>query len=136
MKFLEKLFGDETRSSRHSELQQPEREAIIDLLLMAIYVDDHLSLSETKQLDESTETLGWASSTGLTVYISTATNRVRTARSSEEATAQFVDYVGERLKSDGAKERALELLNRLFMADGKTEKEKVFFDQVEARFAA
>lgn len=134
MRFLEKLFGAEPRSSLHPELQQPEREAVIDLLLMAIYVDDHLSLSESKELDDSTESLGWDSSTGVSVYISTATDRARTARSSEAATAQFIDYAAERLSSKAARQRALELLNRLFMADGKTDKEKVFFNKVETAF--
>lgn len=135
MKFLEKLFGGETRSALHPELQQPEREAIIDLLLMAIYVDDHLSLSETKEFDDTAESLGWDSNTGLSVYIDSATDRARTARSSEEGTDEMVGFIAERLTSKGSKERALTLLNHLFMADGKTDKEKDFFSKVEAAFA-
>ena len=137
MKFLKKLFGnEEPRSSLHPELQQAEREAILDLLLLAIYVDNHLSLSETKEFDDAADSMGWESSAGPTVYICNATDRARTARSGEETTAEFINYVAERLCSTGSQERALELLNRLFMADGKTEKEKTFFKQVEAAFAA
>ena len=136
MKFLEKLFGDETRSSLHPELQQSEREAIIDLLLIAIYVDSHLSLSESKEFDDAADSMGWNSNTGPSVYISNATDRARTALSSEESIASFIGFAAERLTSVGSKERALELLNRLFMSDGKTEKEKAFFKQVEAAFAA
>ncbi|MGB0744789.1 MAG: hypothetical protein ACPGSB_09710 [Opitutales bacterium] len=135
MKFLEKLFGAESKSTLHPELQQSEREAVIDLLLMAIYVDDHLSLSETKEFDDTTDTLGWDSNTGLSVYISSATDRARTARTSEEGTEAFISFVAERLNSKGSKERALTLLNHLFMADGKTDKEKDFFSKVEAAFA-
>lgn len=135
MKFLEKLFGSEPRSSLHAELLQAEREAILDLLLLAIYVDDHLSLSETREFDDAADSMGWDSSTGPSVYICNATDRARTARTSDELTADFIAYVSERLSSHGSKERALELLNRLFMADGKTEKEKTFFKLVEATFA-
>jgi len=135
MKFLEKLFGGESSSALHPELKQSEREAIIDLLIMAIYVDDHLSLSETKEFDDTTDSLGWDSNTGLSVYISSGTDRARNARSSEEAIDAFIDFVAERLTSKGSKERALTLLNDLFMADGKTDKEKVFFSKVEAAFA-
>ncbi|MEM1223010.1 MAG: hypothetical protein AAGH40_09625 [Verrucomicrobiota bacterium] len=61
MKFFEKLFGNEEGSKLHSKLEQPEREAIIDLLLLGIYVDDHISLSETAAFDDFTEVLGWDS---------------------------------------------------------------------------
>jgi lysyl-tRNA synthetase class I len=135
MKFLEKLFGAEPKSSLHPELEQAEREAIIDLLLLAIYVDDHLSLSESKVFDDAADSMGWDSTTGPSLYINNATERARTARSSEEGTARLINYVAERLSSVGSKERALELLNRLFMADGKTDTEKAFFKQVEASFA-
>ncbi|MFT5837211.1 MAG: hypothetical protein ACI9ZV_000715 [Candidatus Azotimanducaceae bacterium] len=136
MKFLEKLFSSERpRSSLHSELKQAEREAILDLLLLATYVDGHLSLSETKEFDDAADAMGWESSTGPSVYISNATDRARTARSGKETTAEFINYVAARLGSSGSRERALELLNRLFLADGKTEQEKVFFKQVEAAFA-
>ena len=47
MKFLEKLFSSEQGSSLHPAVAQVEREAIIDLLLLAIYVDNHLSLGES-----------------------------------------------------------------------------------------
>ncbi|MBT63052.1 MAG: hypothetical protein CML13_07555 [Puniceicoccaceae bacterium] len=90
MKFLEKLFSQESRSTPESELQQAEREAIIDLLLMAIYVDQHLSLAETKEFDHAADSLGWDSSTGSSVYICNATDRARTARISEELTADFI----------------------------------------------
>jgi hypothetical protein len=135
MKFLEKLFGSEPGSRLHNTLQQPEREAIIDLMLLAIYVDNRLSISETSELDASTESLGWDSITGPSIYISNATNRARDARSSEGATAEFIVYAANRLSSAGSKARALELLNRLLMSDGKTDKEKAFFLQVEVAFA-
>ena len=46
---------------------------------------------------------------------------------SEETLAEFIGYVARRLSSTGSKERALELLNRLFRIDGKTETEKAFW---------
>ncbi|WPJ98080.1 hypothetical protein SH580_10250 [Coraliomargarita algicola] len=135
MKFLEKLFSQESRATPESELQQAEREAIIDLLLMAIYVDQHLSLAETKEFDHAADSLGWDSSTGPSVYICNATDRARTARISEELTADFIAYVAERL-SENSKPRALELLNRLFQSDGLTDKEKGFLQQVRVAFGS
>ncbi len=135
MKFLEKLFSAEQGSSLHGALQQPEREAIIDLLLLGIYIDNHLSLGETSEFDASTESLGWDSTTGPSIYISNATTRARDVRLSEDAIAEFIRFAASRLTSAGSKERALTLLNRLLMSDGKTEKEADFFKQVEADFS-
>ncbi|CAA6676740.1 MULTISPECIES: hypothetical protein [unclassified Lentimonas] len=136
MKFLEKLFSAEQGSSLHGQLQQPEREAIVDLLLLGVYIDNHLSLSETSEFDSATEALGWESMTGPSIYINSATNRARDVRLSEDATAEFIRFAAQRLTSAGSKERALVLLNRLLMSDGKTDKEKAFFSQVEGTFAS
>lgn len=135
MKFLEKLFFSDEGSSLHPAIEQPEREAIIDLLLLAIYVDGHLSLAESSEFDSAADSLGWDSSTGPSIYISTATDRARNARSSEDSVSEFIAFAAQRLTSAGSKERALVLLNRLFTSDGKTETEKAFFKQVEAAFA-
>lgn len=117
-------------------MEQPEREAIIDLLLLSTYIDRHLSLSESNAFDDAAESLGWDSQTGPSIYISNATNRARDTGSSEAATAELIAFVARRLTSVGSKERALSLLNRLLMSDGKTEKEADFFKQVEGAFAA
>ncbi len=135
MEFLEKLFSGDQGSSLHPAVTQAEREAIIDLLLLAIYIDGHLSLAESNEFNSAADSLGWESSTGPSVYISTATDRARNARTSEDSVAELIRFVALRLSSAGSKERALVLLNRLLTSDGKTEKEKVFFKQVEAAFA-
>lgn len=132
MKFLEKLFSPEPVSSLHPALEQAEREAIIDLLLLAVYADNHLSLSESGEFDATAESLGWDSITAPSIYINNATNRAREAHSSEAATAELIRFVAKRLTSVGSKARALDLLNRLLMSDGKTDKEMAFFKQVEA----
>lgn len=134
MKFLERLFGGEARSASQPELEQAEREAIVDLLLLAMYVDGHVSLSESQEFDAATDAMGWASTTAPSVYFSTATDRARSASSSEDSTAQLIQYVSERLQSVDARARAMDLLNRLFLSDGRTEKEKDFFKQVEVVF--
>lgn len=133
MKFIEKLFSKAQGSSLHPSLVQSEREAIIDLLLLAAYADNHLSFNESREFDEATESLGWDSSTGVSVYLSNATDRARNALGNE---GPLIEYVAERLNTPASKDRALELLNRLFIADGKDEKEQAFFKRVEVAFGA
>lgn len=136
MKFLKKLFGSTKESSLYPSLDQREREAIVDLLLMAIYIDNFLSLSETEELKSTADLLGWESETDFSVYIDDAITRVRNVRSNEESLAEFIKYVATRLVSPGSRERALELLNRLLRSDGKSEAEKTFFNKVESSFEA
>ncbi|WP_269524481.1 hypothetical protein [Coraliomargarita parva] len=132
MKFIEKLFTSERGSSLHGALEQTEREAIVDLLIMAVYVDSHLSLRESHEFDGLTDSLGWESGTAVDFYACNATNRVYGALSCEDSTREFVDFAAQRLKSKASRERALELLNKLFQSDGKTEAEAKFFKRVEA----
>lgn len=134
MKFLKSLFGSSKNSSLHPPLRQDEREAIIDLLLMGIYFDNHLSLGESEEFKSVSDSIGWESDLDISVYIDTTIGNVRNARSSEETTTEFLNYVVRRLDSSGSRERALELLNRLFRIDGKTDTEKIFFRQVETVF--
>lgn len=134
MRFLEKLFSADKGSSLHPSITQPEREAIIDLLLLAVYIDGHLSLVESTEFDCAADSLGWESSTGPSIYFNNATDRARNASASEDSVAELIEFSAQRLNSKGSKERALVLLNRLLTADGKTEKEKAFFKQVEAAF--
>jgi hypothetical protein len=134
MKFIKDLFTSSKNSSLHPPLQQGEREAIIDMLLMGIYFDDHLSLSESEEFKSLTDLIGWESDLDISVYVDNTILRVRNVRSSEEALTEFIRYIAERLNSAGSRERALELLNRLLRTDGKTDTENVFFKQVEAAF--
>lgn len=131
MKFLEKLFRAEQEANQPAVMQS-EREAIVDLLIMAIYVDNHLSLAESAELEESAGVLGWESVTDLDTYISTATARARNARSDEGLRGDYIAFAAERLAGAAAKERALELLDKVFLADGKNDVEAAFLEQVEA----
>ena len=135
MKFLKNLFSELSKdSSTKPKLKQPESEAVIDLMLLGIYGDDHFSLSESRELDAISNSLAWKSNQDLSVYIDNAVVRVRNARLSDEATDEFIQYIARRLTSPGAKEYALELLNRLLRSDGKNEVEKVLFKKIEAIF--
>ncbi len=51
MKIFEKLFHKNAKTK--DELNQTEREAIVDLLTLGVYADNHLSLAE----DETFESL-------------------------------------------------------------------------------
>ena len=136
MKFFKDIFASLKNPSLHQPLQQDEREAIIDLLLLGIYYDDHLSLGESEEFRSVVNSIGWESELEVSGYINNAILRVRSIRSSDETCSDFIRQIAKRLTSAGSRERALKLLNRLFRTDGKTNIEKAFFQQVEAAFNA
>lgn len=129
LKLFEKLFASSTIST--TSIAQSEREAIIDLLLMAIYADNHISLDESQALEDSIDGLGWESGTGLSMYINDATNKVRDAQVDEATSKDFIENIATRLDSKASKEKALSLLIALFDADGTSVEEASFYKQIE-----
>lgn len=136
MNFLKRLFQNEPpKQGLHAPLTQTEREAIIDLLLLAIYADNHISHAETVELDNTVDSIGWDSGSDVELYINGATARARSARQNQETKSEFIDYVAERLSTTANKQRALDLLNRLFIADGKSDEEAVLFALIESKLS-
>lgn len=135
MEILKKLFKTEKDERKPEDLEQKEKEAIIDLLMLAIYADNHLSLAEDKILKEEFEKMRWVSVTGIDIYLAEATARARSALTSEVARKEFLEFIGERLTSRPARGKALDLLSKVFYSDGTTEKEKEFTEAVKAALA-
>lgn len=71
-------------------MTQAQREAIIDLLTLAIYTDAHLSLQEDELLESTVATLGWESEFPKQLFIEKAWGIARSAADTAEATASFV----------------------------------------------
>lgn len=130
MKIFERLFDKDSKPQ--DELTQPEREAIVDLLTLAVYIDNHLSVAENEAFDSMTGKLNWESDRDLSHYIYHATERARHARTDEGAVNEYLSFVAERLESRTSVSHALDLLHRLFSADGSHEKESHFYRTAES----
>ena len=129
MKILETLFN--RNSHKKDGLTQTEREAIVDLLTLGVYADNHLSVAEDVAFETLTNKMNWESKRDISYYIYAATERARQARSDEGAVEEFLNYVAERLQSPAAHSQALNLLNKLFSADGSNKKDGDFYKTVE-----
>lgn len=55
MKIFEKLFRSGNTKEKNDGFTQKEREAVVDLLLLGVYADNHLSLAENEAFDSVTE---------------------------------------------------------------------------------
>jgi len=116
-------------------LNQAQREAIFDFLLLATYADNSLKLSEDQRLYELISGLGWKSYQEPTEYADTATSRVRAAAESDAATQAFLGKLNDRLATPEAKVFSIAVLPRIFESDNSMpEAEEAFYAAAKAAF--
>jgi hypothetical protein len=116
-------------------LNQAQREAIFDFLLLATYADNSLRLKEEQTLYELISGLGWESYQEPTEYADTATARVRAAAESDAGTRAFLEKLSERFGTPEARVFALALLPRILESDNSMpEAEQAFYDAAKAAF--
>ncbi|HET6410004.1 MAG TPA: hypothetical protein VFG14_19090 [Chthoniobacteraceae bacterium] len=116
-------------------LDQRQREAIFDFLLLATYADNSLKLSEDQRLYELVSGLGWESYQDPTEYADTATSRVRAAAETEAGTQAFLATLNERLATPEAKVFAIAVLPRVLDSDNSMpESEQAFYAAAKAAF--
>jgi len=116
-------------------LDQSQKEAIFDFLLLATYADNSLKLSEDQRLYELISGLGWESYQDPTEYADTATSHVRAAAESDAGTQAFLAKLNERLATPEAKVFAIAVLPRIFESDNSMpEAEQAFYTAAKAAF--
>ena len=131
MKLFEKLFNKDKNAPRDG-LSQEQREAIIDLLILGAYTDNRLSLREEKAFESLTGTLSWESEIELSDYIKDAIAKVRSIRSNSSAKTGLLGEIKERLHSRSSVSKALNLLHKVFISDGRSYDEANFYREVES----
>ncbi len=133
---LERLFRSRPTPGATDGLTQPEREAILDLLLLGIFVDNHLSLAENKVIQDECERFDWDSGTSADIYIQQSTARIRDCRHDPQRQDEALDRIAGRLPRPDTRRMALSLLDRLFLSDGQHDPgEQAFLDRVTAHLA-
>lgn len=115
-------------------MTQPSREAIIELLLLSLYLDDHLSMAEDAALESALQSLGWESEKPKDICILNAFARARRATASDESTRQYIDERVAVIQADGQEAVALEWLGKVLAADGLTQPEERFLHRLHDRF--
>lgn len=114
---------------RHKEtskdgLTQPQREAIADLLYFCEFADNHIALAEDQVVDAVIASLSWDPNISVESYEAVALGKVREAKADPSAADEFFVSVRRRLDTPHARELALSVCKKLFLADGvQTEKE-------------
>lgn len=118
-----------------TRLTQPQREAVLDLLLLGIYADGAIRLNENERVYDLISSYGWESYQDAREYSQTAIARARAALETDETLAIFFRGLSSRLAEDDVKNLALALLARLIEADNAaTESEADFYQKAKTAF--
>jgi len=114
-------------------VNQDSRKAIIELLFLALYQDDRLSLAEDEVLTSALDSLGWDSPQSREICVLNAFGVAREAVSCAIRTETFFVERTDLIKRAGDSATALTLLSKVLAADGLTSGEERFLSKVEKR---
>lgn len=115
---------------REVGLSQTQKEAIVDLCLLGMYVDKKISLAEQDFVDDDASQSDWESGIPFSSYLQRIIPKVRAVNDPQKITA-FIENVGERLNSQEAKAKAIGELEAIFSTDGVVPLESEFLAQVK-----
>jgi hypothetical protein len=104
-----------------------QKDAMLELALITMYLDRKVMISESEKLNELAEALGWSSPNELQRLIENKTAKVRKFRKIEdigEAVFAAMDY---RLKTPEAKQDAVQLCEEISLADREQDKSETDF---------
>ncbi|MBK1880809.1 hypothetical protein JIN85_00195 [Luteolibacter pohnpeiensis] len=99
-------------------MTQESRQAIIELLLLSIYTDDHLSLAEDAVLNQAIETLNWESEEPREEFLSQTFALVRETHPDTAKTQEFFVSRAQAIKAEGCQGEALTWLTKVLGSDG------------------
>jgi hypothetical protein len=118
-------------------LNQGQREAIVDLLLLGLYADRHIAVSEQEFLAEAMATFGWDEFCSPDIYLQRVVPTVREVLGNVDRTRSCLQNISVRLDQVDVMKFAIEQFSALIALGGVTEEsEAVLFDQVMEIFFA
>lgn len=123
---LKKLFLSEEESDG---LRQAQREATIDLLVLATYSDGLVHANEGRALERAAKRFSWRSRLPIEEYISASAKKAEQVRASEEKEDHYIRDIGIRLESRKHRNQALRLCNMLLYSDSDLQGTEVQFLQ-------
>lgn len=126
---IHSLFG----SLAKEKSEQNQKEAIVDLLIMTMYIDKSLKLEEDEAIKRYIETLQWESPMSVEYYLGIATAKVRKALETPEKIRSFLEDVSNRVETVELKKQVLQICNDLAMADSEISRQEQGFLQLVAQ---
>jgi hypothetical protein len=119
---IKKLFGKP--EAPKDGLNQPQREAIVDLLNYCMYADNFVFLAEDRFITDTVAKFNWDSKVPFDQFVLKSTDNARNVRESQVYRDQFLASIRDRLGTTVVKGKALGLCQELFVADGSRSDEE------------
>lgn len=116
-------------------MTQSQREALLDLLNLAILTDAHISLKEEDELHVAIEAIGWESMRPREIHLLNSMRHARNATDSAESTSAYITTKAALFATSEEQQAALEALSNLLSVDGLAAEESAFLAQFKAAFA-
>jgi hypothetical protein len=117
-----------------SQLSQPQREAVVELMLLGMYADGLLSLIEDERIASVFREIGWHSVNTPQEYMDGAIPKVRVAYE-DSAVPSYLSTIAARLGTPEARQCAFDLLETVLEADARVvDSEHTLHEQVRAAF--
>jgi uncharacterized tellurite resistance protein B-like protein len=115
-------------------MKQESRAALIELLFLALYLDNHLSLAEDGVLSSALDSIGWDSEQPRDICILNAFSKVRDIHGDELKTEEFLAARATTILAAGDEATALTWLTKVLGADGISASEERFLKRLERRW--
>jgi Tellurite resistance protein TerB len=108
-------------------MTQKQREAVVDLLLLGMFADAPLRVSEDQKLLSVIEEIGWDSYQTPDLYLQSAIARARDASDTEAGTTHRLEKIAEKLHDPELRRQALQYLTQFLGVDGAVDAEESKF---------
>lgn len=116
-------------------MTQLQREALLDLLHIAILTDAHISLKEDEQLQSAINAIGWDSTRPREIHMLNSIARARRATDTAQTIAEFIAVRAGQFDTPTSQEDAVATLQSLLASDGLSSDEAAFISQVRSSFS-
>ena len=110
-------------------MQTAHQQDLVELLFLALYQDDHLSVDEDSMLQKALTALGWEPDEKTGPSVGKAFSAVREANSCETTKEAYLTERVARLKAAGHSVLALEWLGKVLASDGLDGSEEAFLER-------
>jgi predicted Zn-dependent protease len=115
----------------YESLNQPSREALVELLLLSLYLDEHLSLAEDEVLGQALDAIGWDSPTPRDAFLLQTFSKVRSVSTSSLESDAFLESRAATIRGADASAPALTWMTRTLAVDGISSTERWFLAKLE-----
>ena len=104
---------------------QTQREGLFDLLILTMYADHHLALSEQEMIDAQATDMDWHSMLSFGDFMAESVVRARDVAGGRLDQVEYLQDIGRRLGQGSGPDQALQICQQLMSADGKIREEEV-----------